>query len=455
MYQNSLFIFRRSLRLDDNTGLYAALKQSKSVIPIFIFTPEQLAKNSYKSDNCAQFMIESIRDLDANLKKKGSRLFVFWGKPYEVVEKFLCLNSIDAVFVNQDYTVYARKRDRRIIQVCNRCGVDFNSYEDLLLNPIQQILSAGGMPYQKYTPYLRKAAAKTIAKPKRNSFSNYVSKTKRYKGECKKNIDSFYKKNSNVYVHGGRENGLKILKQIQKFNNYDKNRNILTYQTTLLSVYIKFGCISIRECYHAFKKVASKDLIRQLFWRDFYYNIAYNFPRIFGKPLKEKYEKIVWSNSVANFNKWKVGKTGFPIVDACMRELNATGFMHNRGRLIVSNFLVKILLIDWRKGEKYFAQKLIDYDPSVNNGNWQWSASCGADSQPYFRVFNPWIQSKKHDSEAVYIKRWLPELESVTVRDIHNWHKTYEKYKGTEYPKPMVNYTSYKEKALKSFAKIF
>ena len=241
-------------------------------------------------------------------------------------------------------------------------------------------------------------------------------------------------------MHGGRKNGLVILKKIKNFKNYDNKRNLLTYETTKLSAYIKFGCVSIREVFKAIKKTGSKDLIRQLYWRDFYYNILFFFPHVFGNALKTKYSKIIWPNNKSYFEKWKKGKTGFPVIDACMRQLNTTGFMHNRGRLIVSNFLIKLLLIDWQKGEKYFAQKLVDYDPAVNNGNWQWSASTGADSQPYFRIFNPWLQSKKFDKDCKFIKKWIPELQEVKATDIHKWDTKYQVYNGIKYPEPIINY---------------
>lgn len=451
MYTKSLFIFRRSLRLADNTGLLEALKQSKHVLSICIFTPEQLAKNKYKSNNCVQFMIESLQALDGELRKKGSRLRYFYGDPAKVVQKICKAKHIEAVFVNRDYTPYAIKRDKSIARVCKAQGIDFCAYEDILLHPIGSIVSAGGTPYQKYTPYLRNAARKHIEKPKQNRYANYASSRDVYPGEYKKDIHSFYTANDEVCVRGGRREGMKILKNIRSFRDYDANRNNLWYQTTRLAAYIKFGCVSIRECYQAFKKINSKELLRQLFWRDFYYNIAFSFPHVFGKPLKERYTRMVWSKR--SFRKWKEGMTGFPLVDACMRELVATGCMHNRGRLVTSNFLIKVLGVDWRKGEAFFAQHLIDYDPSVNNGNWQWSASCGADSQPYFRVFNPWIQSKKYDPQAVYIKTWVPELEDVPARDIHTWYKAHEMYAG--YPKPMVAYADAKQHVLKIFKALF
>jgi deoxyribodipyrimidine photo-lyase len=225
--------------------------------------------------------------------------------------------------------------------------------------------------------------------------------------------------------------------------NYKKTHNNLATPTTLLSPYIKFGCISVREAYEKF----STPIVRQLFWRDFYAHILYAFPKL-GHPVVEKYEKLAWNNNQSHFNAWKNGKTGFPIVDACMRQLNISGYMHNRGRLIVASFLVKTLLIDWRWGEKYFAQNLVDYDVASNMHNWLWIAGGGADSQEYFRIFNPWEQSKKNDPDCVYIKKWIPEVADVENRKLHNWFKDYDE---NIYIKPIVDYSVQKKKVLDAY----
>lgn len=471
MYETSLFIFRRSLRLDDNTGLIEALKSSKQVIPIFIFTPEQVVKNSFKSDNAVQFMIESLGDLEQQLKKKGSRLFYFFGSPEKVVTKIVKNKKIDAVFVNHDYTPYSVSRDKKIERVCKQHDVAFHTYEDVLLNGPEIVLSSGKKPYQKYTPYFTRARRIAIEKPKKNTRKNYCSARTALPGQFKQSLTKFYTKNDDVLVRGGRSQGQKILKKIKAFKGYDKNRNYLSYPfmvsdlqsrtasksyrtTTLLAAYLKFGCVSIREAYHAIKPLGSKDLVRQLYWRDFYYSITHHFPHVFKGPLKEKYAKVKWVNNAALLKKWKAGKTGFPLVDACMRQLNTTGFMHNRGRLVTSNFLIKILLINWHKGEKYFAQKLTDYDPAVNNGNWQWGASCGADSQPYFRIFNPWMQSKKFDKQCEFIKQWVPELCDVKASDIHAWDRKHKNYPDVDYPAPCVDYVMQRRKALAMFKRV-
>ena len=271
-----------------------------------------------------------------------------------------------------------------------------------------------------------------------------------------KDIEKYYNINKKNNVNGGRKEALKILKNINSFSNYEKTRDVLSKNTTHLSAYLKFGCISIREVYHVVKNKfgINDDIIKQLLWRDFYYHVGNEYT-IWGKSMKEKYNKIKWLYNKKHFNKWKNAMTGFPIVDAAMRQLNETGFMHNRGRLIVASFLIKNLQIDWLWGEKYFATQLIDYDPLVNNGNWQWVAGTGTDSQPYFRIFNPWSQSEKHDKDCIYIKKWIPELKNVDNKDIHKWYKTYKNYPNIKYPTPIIDYKKSREKTIDMYQKIF
>jgi len=448
----SIFIFRRSFRLYDNTGLINALKNSKKVIPIFIFTPEQIKKNKYKSNNAIQFMIESLNELNKELKEKKSKLYFFYGKQHKIISKINKEIKIDSVYVNKDYTPYAIKRDKKIKKTCEKNNIKFFEFEDILLRPVGSIKSNDNV-YLKFTPYFRACAKIKVNKPIKNLYSNYFKK--KIKCEFKKDIDNFYKFNENILIRGGRKNALLKLNKINNFKKYNDKRNILSISTTHLSAYIKFGCLSIREVYHKFKKKLQNNnqLISQLHWRDFYYNICFFHPNVIGKSLKSKYDDIEWDNNSNLFNKWKEGKTGYPVVDACMRELNTTGYMHNRGRLIVASFLVKILLVDWRKGEKYFATQLTDYDVSVNNGNWQWVAGSGADSQPYFRIFNPWLQSKKFDENCEYIKKWIPELSEVKNNDIHKWDLKYNLYNKV-YIKPIVNYKEKRQNTLKIYKKI-
>jgi deoxyribodipyrimidine photo-lyase len=262
----------------------------------------------------------------------------------------------------------------------------------------------------------------------------------------------FTKTNENILM-GGRKHAISALKTaLRNQNHYSSTRNDLDKPTSKLSAYIKFGCLSIREVYWAFKSKNYHDLIRQLVWRDFYMNILYSYPRVLGHPMKPTYSKIKWHHNSRWLDAWKNGETGFPVVDAAMKELNTTGFMHNRARLIVASFLVKTLLINWREGEKYFATKLTDYDVASNNGNWQWVAGTGADSQQYNRIFNPWSQSLEHDPDCTYIKKWLPQLNELKPQIIHEWYKHWSEYKNIEYTKPICDFSEQRKKALEMYS---
>jgi deoxyribodipyrimidine photo-lyase len=462
MYKKSVFIFHRDLRLDDNTGLIEALKNSELVLPIFIFDSRQVTNNPYKSSNCVQFMIASLEDLDNQLDKKGSGLKYFYGLSHLIVQKIINEYEIDAVYYNRDYTRFALTRDEEIMEVCKKKGVMVHSPEDYLLLPMGTILTGGGLIYSKFTPYFMKAKSEKVSKVSVNKYNNYWNIGKKMvSGEIDKDaIHKYYKKNDNILAVGGRDNVIKKLGEISmgNFGKYNENRDNPSIETTQLSAYIKFGCISIREVYWKFRDTlgTKNDLIKQLYWREFYYNIGYGFPQIYlSKSLKPKYDELKWIGSNIWLNKWKEGITGFPIVDAGMRQMNTTGFMHNRLRLITSNFLIKICGIDWREGEKYFAQTLYDYDWAVNNGNWQWGAGSGSDSQPYFRIFNPWIQSKTHDPDGIYIKKWIPELVDVDNKDLHKWDISSKKYSNIKYPIPMLDYNEQKLKVLDMYGKLF
>ena len=468
-YKISIFIFRRDYRLNDNTGLITALENSTIVIPIFIFTPEQLKNNEYKSNNCIKFMIESLEDLNKQLKKYKSRLYYFYGTPHIVLEKIIKNIKLNAVYVNTDYTPYSKKRDNNIHEICEKYKINFHTYEDLLLNKINSIENGNNEIYTKFTPYFNKAKGIKVKNIIDNKYNNYINGKNIIDCEYIKNIHKFYKHNdNNVTEFGGRTIGIDILNGIKLFKKYNNERNILNKNTTRLSSYIKFGCVSIREVYYSFKKKlgSNNDLIKQLYWRDFYYNVIYNnqfvLEETINKNFREKYNNIPWitydnakKQDKLIWEKWCNGTTGYPVVDACMRELNNTGFMHNRGRLITSNFLTKLMMWHWKEGEKYFAQNLIDYDPILNNGNWQWSAGSGVDAQPYFRIFNPWTQSMKFDENCEYIKKWVPELKNVDNDHIHNWHIYYNKkqYNNVNYNEPMIDYEKSRTNCLKIFKK--
>jgi deoxyribodipyrimidine photo-lyase len=323
---------------------------------------------------------------------------------------------------------------------------------DYFLHNPGSILNGSGKPYVKFTPYYNTASKIKVQSPvslKRlplNSKDTHIPN----KITLKEAMNRFTKINPDILVHGGRTEALKQMRIAAKnIKHYAHTRDELSKPTSQLSAYIKFGNLSIREVYYAFK--SNTAFIRQLYWRDFYGNILYEFPHVLGHSLNKKYDKIKWHHNERLFDAWKKGETGFPIVDASQRQLLATGWSHNRGRMISSSILIKILLIDWREGERFYAEHLVDYDVANNNGGWQWSSGGGSDSNPFFRYFNPYTQSKEHDPKCEYIKKWIPELKDVSPEDIHNWDTAWEKHKECGYPKPIVDYKEQREKSIKMY----
>lgn len=469
-----IFIFHRDLRIIDNTSLIAQIEEHESTTPIFIFPPEQIDedKNKYFCNNSVQFMIESLKELSRDIKKKGGKLYFFKGDTLEVLNSLNKKFDINSIAYNLDYTPYARKRDEDIRKFAKKNEINLIEKEDYPLYDIinGQTAKQDKTPYLVFTPFknhcFNDLEVKEINKFNKFSFAKHkeLEKNKYYIDESE--LDDFYEENPNINVNGGRKNGLTILKNISKFKDYSKNRDELTYKTTFLGPYLKFGCVSIRETYYKMLEKLGKNsgLLTELCWRDFYLNITWYFPRVLhgqiigqNKSFKEEYDNIKWSQDKKLFTAWCEGKTGFPIVDAAMRQMNEIGYMHNRARMIVASFLGKDLHLDWRLGEKYFAQKLIDYDPSSNSGGWMWANSNGTDAQPWFRIFNPWTQAEKFDPKCEYIKKWVPELNDVTNKDILNWFKpeVHEKYLKQEikYFKPIVDHDVQRKKTLDIFKK--
>lgn len=471
LYNNGLFIFTRDLRLHDNNGLNHAIKSCRNIYTAFFFTPEQVStSNHYKSNNAVQFMIESLASLNKEIESKNGKLIILYGKPEDCLASIFSTKDIDAVFINSDVTKYSKKRFDNLNHICSINNKQLIETNDYYLSEPGSIKNTSGNIYVKFTPYynkvvsLIKSKSLVINRPftpsnlklaYTNSTSHNVKQItltdamKRFGGL----------KSTKRIIIGGRENALRIISTIgSRVSNYEATRNDLSDRTTQLSAYIKFGNVSIREVYYAFRdKLDSESagsLIRQLFWRDFYAQIMNNTPDVLFKPMKSQYSQIKWSNSTRLLDAWKNGTTGFPIVDAGMREMLASGYMHNRARLICGSFLPKTLLINWQKGEEHFARTLVDYDPASNNGNWQWVAGTGADSQPYFRILNPFLQSKKYDNDAEYIKRWIPELREVPAEHIHQWDKMHSHYTDVEYPSPIVDYSAQKDKVLKAYAAV-
>ena len=455
--ENGLFIFRRDLRTIDNNGLNVLAKLCNNVYTIFIFTPEQVGSaNKYKSNNSVQFMIESLTDLASEIKTQGGQLHTFYGNNTKVLADCIKAWDINIVAFNLDITPYARERDDDIIKLCKKMSVEVKTEHDYYLHPPGSIKTGTGEPYQKFTPYFNTASKIKVPSPSAKKQLPFKTKDANIpnKISLEQAMKRFTRINPNILVRGGRPQALQLLlRAVRTITNYNAIHNDLSLKTSELSASIKYGCISIREAYKAFHD--KPGIIRQLYWRDFYANIMYEFPHVIGHSLKPKYDKIHWHHNSNWFNAWCKGETGYPIVDAGMRQMNTTGYMHNRGRLIVASFLVKTLLIDWKEGEEYFAQTLTDYDPSNNNGNWQWISGGGADSQPYFRVFNPWRQASEYDPKCEYIKKWIPELKDVPEKDLLKWDTKYVNYKDIQYPAPIVQYESQREQVLKLYASIF
>ena len=456
----NIFIHHRDIRYQDNTTLNAMSKDLDNIIPIFIFPPEQIdpKKNKYFSHNLVQFMCESLLELKKDYKKKNGTLNFYHGDNLEVLKEIHKKHKIQNIGFNVDYSPYAKKRDTAIINWAKKENIKVYTEEDILL---KELLDGdtksrnSGEPYKVFTPFMKYLRSTyEVKKVSKKSPKVAKNKLKTKHSIDKKEITNFYETNDKINVKSGRKEAKKKLKAISNQKKYDKMRNFLTYQTTHLSSYINLGLLSIREVYHYCLEKLGKNngIINELYWRDFYYNILHFFPHVVGNSFKDNYNKIKWRNDKKEFKAWCEGKTGFPVVDACMRQLNTTGFMHNRGRMIVASFLTKDLLIDWRWGEKYFATQLQDYNISANNGGWQWAAGTGTDSQPYFRIFNPWSQSKSYDEDCEYIKKWVPELKDVPNKDIHDWEKKHKCHE-IDYPEPIVDHKKERENTLKVYKK--
>jgi deoxyribodipyrimidine photo-lyase len=471
----AVYIFRRDLRIEDNTAFLDCLEKYDTIYPIFVFTPEQIKKNDYRSEKAIQFMIESLLDLSDSLN-----ITTYFGDVLNILSKIKRKIGVFDVYANRDYSPYSVYRDTTILKWCIKNDHGLYMADDVLLNDLKEGIfkvenekqlqwDESQKAYQKFTPYynLVMKHLKNIREPRIDTHTMELIKTKIGRKilmtETIKLADAYFKfcePNENIIVHGGRKVGFPLFRKrviSGEFSDYAKKHNELTYNTTVLSPYLKFGCLSVREVYAIIKSKhgVHHDIIRQLVWRDFYHRLMFAFPHVLkgqitgkNEALKSKYDNIKWENNKRWLEAWKYGNTGFPIVDACMRQMLTTGYMHNRGRLIVSSFLVKIMGIDWREGEKWFACQLVDYDPANNNGNWQWTAGTGADSQPYFRIFNPWTQSDKHDKNAEYIKKWIPELKDVEPKHIHSWFKYGDE---SVYITPILNYTEQRNIILKMY----
>lgn len=426
----SICWFRRDLRLHDNAALYHALNDEYPVLPIFIFDRSILDLLEDKVDRRVEFIHNAISNMQRQLVQMGSSMEVYHGFPADVFKELLRKYDVKKVFANHDYEPYAKERDEEMKKLLNDAGVSMHTFKDQVIFEKLEVTKDDGKPYTVFTPYSKRWKAQL-----------YEEAMKSYATE--KYFSNFYKQSPqsipSLKEIGFQATGLPFPSLDVKdevIRKYKEQRDIPSIEgTSRLSVHLRFGTISIREL-----AMHTKDLneafLNELIWRDFYHMILWNFPQVGkGKAFKAEYDFIEWRNNEKEFEAWCNGQTGYPIVDAGMRELNNTGFMHNRVRMIVASFLCKHLLIDWRWGEAYFAKKLLDFDLAANNGGWQWAAGSGCDAAPYFRIFNPYLQTQKFDPQLKYIRKWVPEFE------------------GFDYVKPIVEHDVARKRCLEVYGK--
>lgn len=402
--QTVLFWFRRDLRLDDNAGLYHALRSGHQVLPVFVFDTNILDELKDKQDKRVSFIHEQVTLLAEALKEQGSTLYVYYGTPTDCYKKLLQEYDIAAVYTNHDYEPYAKKRDEEIAELLLAKNIPLYTYKDQVIFEKSEVVKDDNTPYTVFTPYSKKWKAKL------NDFYLKSYPTTKYFEALARHTALPVPTLQNMGFEAADADYPSKWLDHEVAKHYDKTRDYPAKQgTTRLSLHLRFGTISIRKV-AAKAKELNDTLLNELIWRDFYQCILWHFPHVVNYSFKKEYDNIKWRNNEEEFERWCTGTTGYPIVDAGMRELNETGYMHNRVRMIVASFLTKHLLVDWRKGEAYFAEKLLDYDLAANNGGWQWAAGSGCDAAPYFRVFNPYLQTEKFDPKQEYIKQWVPEL---------------------------------------------
>jgi len=423
----SIFWFRRDLRLHDNVALFNALKSGEKVLPIFIFDTSILDKLP-KNDARVSFIIKELRSMNEHLKSFDASIDILHGKPIEVFESLIKKYQIASVFTNQDYEPYAIRRDQEILELLKSENINFNSFKDQVIFEKNEITKKDGNPYVVYTPYSKK----WIEAYEQINHIHYSSEdllSQLYTQSKAKELTleelGFEETNTPIknYIFNSRI-----------INEYEETRNFPALDnTSKLGPHLRFGTVSVRQMVSRAEEQENKTFLKELIWREFFMQILWHFPHTHKDSFKPKYDRIVWRNNEDDFKKWCNGTTGYPMVDAGMRQLNNTGFMHNRVRMLVGSFLCKHLLIDWRWGEAYFAEKLHDYEMSSNVGNWQWVAGTGVDASPYFRIFNPTSQIKKFDKDFSYIRKWVPDFQELT------------------YPSPMVDHKFARERCLKTY----
>ena len=423
----SIFWFRRDLRLHDNKALFHALQSEEKILPIFIFDIDILKKIP-KDDARISFIYSELKAMNTHLESFGTEIKMFHGNPKEVFRSLMKNYTIVKVFTNHDYEPYAIKRDLDIKKLVSSNKIDFQTYKDQVIFERNEITKKDGKPYVVYTPYSRK----WLEKYETDKPENYPSEDL---------LDRLYKKTKSETLTLSDIGFIKTNIPIKNYifnsriiNEYEETRNFPALDnTSKLGPHLRFGTVSVRQMVSRADAHENKIFLKELIWREFFMQILWHFPETHKNSFKSKYDRIIWRNNEKEFKKWCEGNTGYPMVDAGMRQLNKTGFMHNRVRMLVGSFLCKHLLIDWRWGEAYFAEKLHDYEMSSNVGNWQWVAGTGVDASPYFRIFNPTSQIQKFDKELKYIQKWVPDFQEIT------------------YPSPMVEHKFARERCLKTY----
>lgn len=425
----NIFWFRRDLRLFDNAGLTAALKSENTVIPIFIFDKTILDCLEEKKDARVQFIHQELSKIKSDLQKKGSDIDIRYGKPLDIWNELIREYSIGEVYTNRDYEPYSRQRDTEVQKLLSAHNISWNEFKDQVIFDRGEVLKDDGDPYVVFTPFGKKWM-ETLSEEDLKSFE-----TEKFH----KNFHSFKSKDLPSLKSLGFESfDFSYPSRIADsglISQYATNRDFPARNgTSHLSIHLRFGTVSIRVLTRKAREL-SPVWLNELIWRNFYQIIIWHFPNRIENAFKPKYDNIPWRDDEKGFDAWCQGKTGYPIVDAGMRQLNETGFMHNRLRMVTASFLTKHLLIDWRWGEAYFAQKLLDFELASNNGGWQWAAGSGCDAAPYFRVFNPDLQTKKFDPELKFIRKWVPEFDSL------------------DYPQPIVEHKAARKRAIDTYKK--
>lgn len=447
---------RRDLRLHDHHALSKALTAPCELV--FCFDPLILDKLKNKNDRRLSFIIDSLKELEAQLQKKGSSLHIVFGDPVIEIPKLAKKIKATAVFTNRDYEPYAKKRDESVGVELLKSEISFHTFKDSVFFEQKEIQNGSGQIYKVFTPYKNKwletlRAQESLVPDFKVSLKNLVA------WKNPKNILDFdwHKElgfiETSSLLSGGSSQALSRLKAFdKKMKDYGEARDIPSLEgTSNLSPYIRHGCLSVRDMVRAGLANTTEGgskWLSEVIWRDFYHMLLDAFPHVEKSSFKPDYDQIEWQGSKKDFEAWCAGQTGYPLVDAAMRCLNETGLMHNRLRMVVASFLCKTLLVDWRWGEKYFAEKLLDFDLAANNGGWQWSSSSGCDAQPYFRIFNPYNQSEKFDKDGIFIRQWVPELKDMDSRDIHKPTPLL----APDYIAPIVVYEKSRQEALKMYA---